>query len=249
MLLSLLVGCFWPSLMHNLSRLYETLFVQFHYEYTGLFDSAYQKKISWGLKNICSKEYATFQVNDFLENIEDYEKRTIWIHRNKLTEDAHVGGYHFIVKSEEKKGFFSNLFSMGMAVNIWNNAHWARDIGVPVLKPVALVEKRKWNSVHTFIVYLYEGKDCEKEFANDQSFFGEVEVLQKLLMTKQVIHHDFRLRNILLLEDQSLQLIDIDKIHRYPRNSYVFRERMKREVRKFNANLVDHNQTTKRLEI
>ncbi len=244
-----LLVCFWPSLMHNISRLYETFFLQVHYEYVGLFDPIYQKQVSWGLKNICLKEYATSQVNDFLDHIEDFEKKTIWIHRNKLTEEAHIGEYHFIIKSEKKEGFFANLFSMGMAVNVWNNAHWVRNMGIPVLKPVALLEKRKWNSAHTFIVYLYEGRDCEKELERDQSFFSGVKDLQKLLVDRHVIHHDFRLRNILVLEDQSLQLIDIDKIHKYPRNSYVFRERMNREVRKFNDNLASHSQTTKRLEI
>lgn len=246
---SLLLMCFWHSLMHNFSRIYEALFIEAHYEYVGLSDQKYYKELSWKEKIFCLDEYANESVMEFLHNVEKSKaKRVLWDHRGKLTEEALFNGNHFIVKSGESKGFFRNLFSMGMAVNVWNNAHWARERGVPVLKPVALIEKRAWNKTKTFVVYLFEGKVCEKELKKSEDFFPKVQAIKNLLTEKKVIHHDFRLRNMVLLDDGTIQFIDIDKLHWYPRNSHVFRERLEREVRKFNENLIEMTGSSKRLQ-
>jgi hypothetical protein len=240
---------FWPSLMHNVSRLYEALFLEVHYEYVGLFDQKYQKELSWGHKIFCLDEYATKDVLAFLHDIEESKyKKVLWDHRGKLTEEAEFLGNHFIVKSAEKEGFFRNIFSMGMAVNVWNNAHWAKKMSLPVLKPVALVEKRSLSQTKTFIVYLFEGEVCEKAIKVSEEFFPKVQELKMLLGEKHVIHHDFRLRNMVLLEDGTLQFIDIDKLHWYPCNSHVFKQRLKREVSKFNLNVVEKTDSTQRLQ-
>ncbi len=245
-----LLFCFWPSLMHNLSRVYEALFLEVHYEYVGLFDKNYQKKLSWNQKIICNKEYANASMFEFLHNVETYKnKKTLHDHRGKLTEKISLEKSQFVVKSTERKGFFRNLFAHGMGVNVWNNAHWAKDIGVPVMKPVALVEKREWNKTKTFVVYVFEGKVCENEFKQREDFFPKVQELKELLNEKHVIHHDFRLRNIVLLDDGTLQFIDIDKLHWYKTSSHVFKHRLKREVHKFNLNLVEQSNSTKRLQV
>lgn len=241
---------FWPSLMHNVSKLYEALFLEVHYEYVGLLDEGYQKELSWGQKIFCVNEYATKEVWTFLHDIERSKyKKTLWEHRGKLTEEAEFAGNHFIVKSAEKQGLFRNIFSMGMGVNVWNNANWAKKMGLPVLKPVALVEKRSLTKTKSFVVYLFEGEECEKAIKRSDAFFAKIEELKNLLQAKHVIHHDFRLRNMVLLEDGSLQFIDIDKLHWYPPTSYVFKERLKREVRKFNSNYLEKTDSTKRLKI
>ena len=241
---------FWPSLMHNLSRVYETFFIEAQYEYVGLLDVKIKKDSSWALKILCHEEYATPEFFEFLHHIEESNlKKTLHNHRGKLTEKFLFGETPFVVKSTERKGVFANLISMGTGVTVWNNAHWAVEKGIPVLKPVALVEKRLWNKTKSFVVYLYEGKQCETEFKENEEFFPKVFELTKLLQEKKVIHHDFRLRNIVLLDDGSLQFIDIDKLHYYQKKSHVFNQRLKREVKKFNLNLVEQSNTRKRLEI
>lgn len=241
---------FWPSLMHNLARIYEALFLEVHYEYVGISDPNYYKELSWKEKIFCAKEYASNEMIHFLNEVEtSNNKRVLWDHRGKLTEKTEVNGVSFVVKSAHKNGFLINLLTMGMAVNVWNNADWAKKLGVPVLHPVALVEKRKWNQTKTYVVYLFEGEVCEAVMKRSDQFFDKVQVMQALLKKKHVIHHDFRLRNMVLLDDGSIQFIDIDKLHHYPRNSYVFRERLKRESTKFNLNLVEKTNSDKRLEI
>ncbi|MBM3192749.1 MAG: hypothetical protein FJZ59_00760 [Chlamydiae bacterium] len=246
----LLLVYFWPSLMHNVSRMYEALFLEVHYEYTGLFDESVQKELSWGQKIFCLNEYATNEVWTFLHDIERSKyKKVLWDHRGKLTEEAEFAGNHFIVKSATKVGFLRNIFSMGMGVNVWNNANWAKHMGMPVLKPVALVEKRSLFETKSFIVYLFEGEVCEKAIKTSEAFFPKIEELKTLLAKKHVIHHDFRLRNMVLLEDGSLQFIDIDKLHWYPCNSHVFKQRLKREVYKFNLNVVEKTDSSQRLKV
>lgn len=240
----------WSSLMHNLARVYEHMFIAVNYEYVGLADPNYHKEVSWKEKIVCVKEYATPEVMEFLHCVEEsQDKKVIWHHRGKLTEEATVANKHFVVKSAELCGFFKNIFYMSMGVNVWNNAHWAKDLGIPVLKPVAFIEKRTLSKTKSFIVYVYEGKVCEKELKRRGDFFSKVQELETLLCQKGVIHHDFRLRNMVILEDDTVQFIDIDKLHWYPHRSYVFHERMKREVRKFNTNLKDHDLSKERLVV
>ena len=166
-------------------------------------------------------------------------------HRGKLTEKAIVSGHTLVIKSAVQNGFFNNLIAMGLGVNVWNNIFWAKKMGIPVMKPVAVIEKRKWNQVKSFIVYLYEGKVCESEFKTTEEFFPKVQELKEFLNKKGVIHHDFRLRNIVILDDGTLQFIDVDKLHHYPVHSHVFNHRLKREVNRFNLNLLELYSTTK----
>jgi hypothetical protein len=236
--------------MHNFSRLYELAFLEAHYNYDLLFDSTCYKELTYGDKIICKSKFANNEVLNFLHDVDDSKcKKVLWDHRGKLTEEAKFGDHHFIVKSAEKKGFLRNLFCMGMGVNVWNNANWASKIGLPVLKPVAMIEKRKWNFTKTYIVYEYEGRVCEKELKVRPEFFPKVEDMRKLLNEKNAIHHDFRLRNMVVLEDGTLQFIDIDKLHVYPNKSIVFKSRLKREVYKFNLNMYEDLHSDRRLKV
>jgi hypothetical protein len=248
---SFLLGCsfFSHSILHNLARAYQKLYAVVHYDCKALYNENCKKELAWNQKIFCLNEFATDQVWDFLRNIEESEKSVICLKRKRSVEESFFGEEKVVVKSMEFSGFFANLFRMGMGVNIWNNAELAKKKGVSVLKPVALVEKRAWNKSKTFIVYKFEGKACEKEIQKSQDWFHQIQKLQKLLTKKHLVHDDFRIKNMVLLDDGSLQLIDIDKIHEYPSNSVVFSARMKREVRKFNQNLLENIQTTKKLGV
>ncbi len=244
----ILIGiCFSHSLSHNISRGYQKLFAVLHYDYVGLFDSDCKNELSWEEKIFCKNEYASEGVMTFLRNIEGGEKKNISRNRKRSVDQVFFGDKKVIIKSMEFPGFFSNIFRMGMGVNIWNNAHFASACKVPVLKPIALVEKRYWNKTKTFVAYLLEGKVCDKEIKNSDDWFFKIQDLANRLNRKCLIHDDFRIKNMVLLDNGSIQLIDIDKIHYYPRNSPIFRARLKREIRKFNQNLHENCETKKYL--
>lgn len=218
--------------MHNLMCAYRKMYVCTHYEYAGLNDSNYKKELSWGKKIICKSEYAADEVMDFLQTLEKKENGNIlWKQDERFVEEDFLAGRKVIIKTIESSGFFSNLFQMGAVVNIWNNAHHAKSDGIPVLKPVALVEKRSLKGTNASIIYLYEG------IVADQTKLSGVLDLQMLLFQKHITHHDFHLRNIVILEDGAVQLIDLDKMHWYPRYSYLFSYKMKKEKRRFSRDL------------
>ena len=214
--------------MHNLMCAYRKMFVTAHYEYVGLFDPSLRKEVSWKEKIFCKNEYADEEVVSFLHNLDEpRERRVLWQHWERMGEIAELKGKKVIIKTTYLNGFFPNLFRMSTGVNIWNNAHYAKADGIPVLKPVALIEKRCLTQSKSSIVYLYEGELC------DSSRLEQVRELYNLLVQKNVTHHDFYLRNIVVLEDGSLQLIDIDKIHWYPAYSYVFKLKARQEESRF----------------
>ncbi len=247
-LLSMIVS--WDLIMHVLAGGYKVLFFIVQYEYEGLFDTQYRKELSWEKKIFCLEEYADEEMLNGLRNIEQIKgKKELSNRDGKITEEFFFLGRHLIVKSAEVKGFVSNLVCMGLGVDIWNNAYWMKKKGIPVVKPMALVEKRCWNRTKSFVVYLYEGDVCEKEMQKRDDFFPKIQELEGLLYRNNVIHNDFRLRNIVVLEDRAIQFIDIDKAHIFPRNSVVFRKRMERDVRKFNINMAKMTGSDKRLEV
>lgn len=238
---------FWHSISHNLARGYQKLYAVLHYDYQALYDTDCKKEATWNQKIFCLEEFANEEVMNFLRNIEEKEKNIICLKRKRSVEESFLGEEKVVVKSMEFKGFFANLFRMGMGVNVWNNAHLAKNLHIPVLKPLALVEKRAWNQTKTFIVYKFEGKACEEEIRKSDDWFSKIQALEKLLTKKLLVHDDFRIKNMVLLDDQSVQFIDIDKLHAYPSKSLVFRARMRREVRKFNQNLLENGYLAKKL--
>ncbi len=225
------------TLMHNVSRAYQKLFAVFHYEYVGLNDLEVWKEVSWEKKIFCKNEFATSEMIAFLKNIEEGNGDHLAGNRKRQVEIRVVNSKRLVVKSMEFPGFISNIFRMGLGVNVWNNADFATKLGIPVLKPIAFVEKRRWNQSKTYSVYLFEGKACDQEIKKTSDWFLKIQELKNNLYKHSVIHDDLRIKNMVLLDDGTVQLIDIDKIHRYPKKSIIFRARMDREVRKFNQNL------------
>ncbi len=209
--------------MRLLTGAYKDLFFTAQYEYAKLFDDQYKKELSWGEKIFCLKEYASVEMMEGLHKIEEIRGKLGASHRNgRVTEEVFFLGNHFIIKSGEVKGFVSNLMQMGLGTTIWNNADWMKEKGIPVLKPIALVEKRGWNRTKSFVIYLYEGGLCKGNCS-------KISELKQVLLEKCVIHGDLLYRNIVVLEDGSVQCIDIDNAQVYPRNSIVFRWRMERD--------------------
>mgnify|MGYP002132237809 CR=1 FL=1 len=219
---------------------YRQLFMIVHYEYAGICEEGYQKELSWKEKILCVNEFANREMMEFLREIEKSDlKTTVCQYPDRKVEVVNIQGISCVVKSMETRGLFLNFFRMGAGVNIWNSALNARKMGVPVLKPVAVVEKRRLNVVKTFVVYLREGEVCET-VEKTAHLLEKVERLREDLRKKQITHHDFHLRNIVVLEDGSLQLIDIDKLHWYPKRSYLYLKKLEVEERRFKRELASN---------
>ncbi len=226
----------------KLYKLYEKMFFITQYDYAGLFSLDYRKELSWKEKIFCLEEYADESMMKILHKIEDNKERNpLRVTKWNTTEEFVVSGRHFVIKSREKMGVMGNLFRMGLGVTIWNNAAWAKEKGIPVLKPIALVEKRSWNQSNSFVIYLYEGRSCREELSRYNEWCPKIEALKELLYQTGVIYHDFHIGNLVRLEDGKIQFIDIDRLSFCPqkRFSWGFCERMRCEIKKFDSDIGD----------
>jgi hypothetical protein len=247
--LLLIAFAFKKTLTHNIACAYQKIYAIMHYEYASFFDQKCYKELSYHQKLFCDETYAT---EDFLHKIKNFESaeniKALVNGPKRKVEVLESNGKQFVVKTKKFNGFFSNIFRMGMGVNIWNNAKKAKSMGISVLEPIALTENRTLFSTTTRIFYLHQGVECEKQLDHAREWFDCISEARKKLEKSLCIHDDFRLKNMVVLEDKSILLIDIDKIHWYPNHSYVFHVRTKREVRKFNQNLRKNYQTELELQ-
>ena len=223
----------WNSLMHNLSRVYEHVYMVYHYKYDGLDDDLYVKKLSFARKFVCLCDYDN---KDEIENLLSdpcARKGKVLSDRGSIRTEMVEGvdGHKFIIKTGYIDGFFKNLIYMSRGVVIWNNARFASEVGIDTIRPIALFEKRSIFGSESSVIYLMEGVDLERGSSSVKDIKAIIDKLRGL----SVIHHDFRLRNIICVEGD-LRLIDIDKMHVYPFPSHVFHKRMEREINKFNEN-------------
>lgn len=238
----------WHSLTHNFARVYEQMFLCGNYDYFPLYEKDYLCKGSRSHKIFCKKEFATPEMFDILEHYEDIYLHVLQCHRGITTRDFTINGQKFVIKSAHQRGFLKHLLFMSRAVNICNNGIWANNEGIKTLKPVALIENRGWLNSGSAVVYLFEGIPLGELLVQRPELFPKVDRLIQDLIDKSIIHHDFHIYNFVVLEDNSVQLIDIDKLHQYPFSSYIFHKRLSREIRKFNKRVVQDTVAPQRLK-
>jgi len=226
---------YWDSLMNNLSRGYEIGYLIYRYDYREIDNSDYIRNLSFKEKVFCHRDYHTEELIGFIKGQRKFKTTLLHKREGKITEKVTINGCDFVIKTETTKGFLKNLFMMNRCVCIWNNGHFAKEKGILALKPIALVEKRGVFQSKSSILYLLEGIDGEKEAAKRVDFFDQIEDVVRQMKEQRIIHQDFRLKNLVVLPDNSIQLIDIDKIHQYPKYSYVYHKRLAREIHKFNS--------------
>lgn len=208
----------------------------FHYGYEEIDHSDYVKRLSYSEKVVCHKEYYDQDMREFLEGKTLPMRELLHFWRERKTESVWIGKRRYVIKTGVKKGFFTNLMKIGLGVQIWNNAHRAKRLGIPTLKPIAFWEKRGLTYSESLVLYLWEGTSGEKAFKERTSFLPEVDKLLVKLSCHSIIQRSFRLKNMVILGDDTPQLIDIDDMHQYPKYSFVFHKRLQREMENYRKN-------------
>lgn len=245
-MLLMIIGLYWNSLMNNLSRAYEIAYLVFHYDYAEINNPLYIKELTAHEKFFCHKDHYNPELITYLKQ-SSQEGKILHARGTKITEKIHIHGQDYICKHETCEGILKNLLVMNRCVYIWNNGHFAKKIGLSALKPVALIEKRSLRATQSSVLYLLEGIDGEIEANRRVDFFPEIENLVYRMIDLRMMHQDFRLKNLVVLPDNTIVLIDIDKIHQYPKYSYVFHKRLAREIKKFNTKNRDKRLTDRTL--
>lgn len=205
----------------------------FHYDYANLDNPEYIKKLSYGEKVVCHRAYYDQAMQDFLEGKTKPKRELLHWWKRRTTESIWIGDRHYVIKTGIKKGFFPNLLKIGLGVEIWNNAHLAKELGIPTLQPIAFWEKRCPNYSESIVLYPWEGTSGDKVYQEREDILPAVEKLLVALEENSVIQRSFRLKNLVILSDNTPQLIDIDDMHRYPKYSFIFHKRLKREIQNY----------------
>ena len=144
------------SLLCNISEGYEKVCFIMQYDYAGLHEKGYVKDLSWGKKILCREKYHSPEMMELLRGIENVPIQRLKGNPGRIVGKFAFQGNTFVVKCATQKGIFYNFFRIGAGIDIWNNAHWMKREGISVLEPVALVEKRGFRKVCTFVVYTQE---------------------------------------------------------------------------------------------
>lgn len=211
-----------------LSRLYEGAFFYCQYGYRGIEKDEDIHEWSFGRKLVCSKEAYPMM----LEALEGKEQ-ILAAGRRRRTSTVRVGEREWVVKRHLQQGFLKGVFKMGAGVTMWNNLHWAKEKGVPVIEPIGFFEKRSLGAVETVIVYPYEGEVVRKGIEGEKELVNKVDEVVDSLKKAKVIHADLRPRNMVYTKEGKIRLIDVDLMHYYPCRSCVYKVRMQKEERWF----------------
>ncbi len=211
-----------------LSRVYEGAFFYGQYHLFGINDSGLVTKMSFSEKIICNPNDYSAQMEACLKG---NEPDSLWLFsqkRNMKTFWGSFDGKEYIIKKHVQHGILKNMLRMGKCVSIWNNLHWAKERGVPLIDPVAVSERRSLFCLETIVVYRYEG--VRSDYCSAFEIKSKSHFITDKLCEQNVVHSDLRRRNIVCTSDEEdLKLIDVELMHFYPPYSYVCRKRLQKE--------------------
>ncbi len=226
-------ACSFKSIDHNLMVLYRKMFSFVRYNYAHFSDENYFKEATYSSKIICDKKYLTKSMKDSLNNMEEtLINHLSWKDNERTGGILEIDGVKVVVKKISVDGFFSNMFRMPAPIYVWNMVDELTKKGFHVLKPIAIVEKRSLFKATGYIVYKFEGTVLTKNLVVQKGLKEKIHSFHESLLKAKITHHDFHLRNIVMLEDNTLQLIDLDKTHWYPKYSLFFQKKANVEKRR-----------------
>ena len=193
---------------------------------------------------VCERESYDNELKDLLENIDDYiDKGTILKQGNTATvAQVNLVNRAFVVKRYNIKGFWHGVrraLSRTRASKSWANAFHMEFLGIPSLKPVALMERRlgPLRGTAYLITEFVEGLDALAYLTNRSHFNGEVEALVGILVDlseNRISHGDLKATNFLMALNGPI-IIDLDAMRQH-KNEEKFQRAFNRDIRRFMRN-------------
>lgn len=165
---------------------------------------------------------------------------------------VHLSGRPLVIKRYNIKGILHGarrLFRKSRASVSWSNAWHLEFLGIPALKPVAMIENRIGpirTSAYLITEYI-EGPDalhCLREMADPK---GEPEALAQIiqeLSESWISHGDLKATNFLMARYGPV-IIDLDAMQEHT-NQNTFRRAFRNDLKRFMANWEDHPALTDR---
>lgn len=228
-------------ILTGISHIYQHGYRAWDIDYAGLGEEGFVYKKSEDRGETCRILYrseacpeAILRLLPQIDSHVQKEGRAVeFLHLSRTTYVSHIEGKPYIIKLSRTKSLFETLFfTCRHSRSAWNNAELAKRAGLATIEPIALVEIGSKFQLTSYLIYPLAGKTL----AEKKGMESWVEPFKRVLAKQRdlsIIHPDFRPKNVIQLEDSSIQYIDIDDLHRYPPFSYVCRARFNKELKRF----------------
>lgn len=197
---------------------------------------------------VCERRAYSSELADLMENTDRF------IEAGKLLKDGNsstvalvtLSDRALVVKRYNTKSFWHGLrrtFRKSRAWHAWGNAHLMEFLGLPALRPVAMIENRLGPiRVKAYLIAEFiEGPDALELLTKLKHPDGEAESLVKLLQDLsevQVSHGDLKATNFLMTQ-QGPVMIDLDGMKEH-RNRKSFERTFGQDLNRFMDNWRDH---------
>lgn len=206
---------------------------------------------------ICEKNHFSAAMQDFFKNPDEYMANTPGpFFKNTPGEKSTIAVVQlndraYVIKRYNLKNRWHALkvgFRGTRAVRAWYYAHYLLKIGIPTIKPVALLEQRKFGGWRgkAYLIAEYKGgtRGCRffrEEFEPDNNWQSTAKAIADIiarLKQAKLSHSDLHVGNMLILDRQPY-LIDLDHMHHHP-VSFNFQSLHRKDVKLFFSYL-QHN--------
>ncbi|MBS0586066.1 MAG: hypothetical protein JSR76_07210 [Verrucomicrobia bacterium] len=224
-------------LLRKISHIYQYGYWCWNMEYSGLGSEEIAYSFTREYRFLCQKDSYSPEWEEILSTLPkklESEGRILQKHPySRTTYLLTIGGKPYVVKASHKKPkLYCLLFPSRYSRIAWNNAKLSRKLGLPAFTPTALVEFGQGLQVTSYLIYPFLGTTLVERPSSEEWLYKLQETIDKQ-KELHLIHPDFRPTNVVLLEDGSIQYIDIDEMHRYSAYSYLFLARLKKEIKRF----------------
>jgi hypothetical protein len=227
-----------PSVLINLSRIYQRGYRSWNNDYAGLGEKGFLYRSSKGFRFLCREEAYSKELEDtliHLEKILEERGRLLQEHpHSRKTYYLEIEGISYIVKKSCKLPFLESLFYGSRYTKpAWNNADRMEKMGLKTCHPIALIEFGKALRYTSYLLYPRVGITLEKKKNSIDMWATNLIEIVKKQKKLGILHSDFHCCNVLELDDGSIQYIDIDDLHTYQPYSYIYNVRFYKELNRF----------------
>ena len=201
---------------------------------------------TWRSFAVCERVRHTDGMRDLLESPDAY------IARGQILKDGNsstvalveVDGQQVVVKRYNLKGVwhaFRRAMRKSRAWNCWLNAYRLEFLGIPALRPIAMIERR-WGPLRMeayFVTEYVPGPDIQA-FLRDNDVNGEIEAIVKILSElrlERISHGDLKATNFIVSSSGPV-IIDLDGMREHG-SDVTFSRAFDQDIDRFLKNWTD----------
>lgn len=205
---------------------------------------------------VCERAQHSADMRDLLDNPDKYiaEGEMLKAGNTATVAKIRLGARDLVVKRYNIKSPVHGLlraFQKTRAWNSWENSYHMEFLGIPSLKPIAMMENRlgPLRGKAYFITEYIEGPDALNYLRGNKHPNGEPEALANLLQylsSSQISHGDLKATNFLMASDGPV-IIDLDAM-RQLKDPAQFEKAFNKDLDRFMKNWEDNPELASRFE-